>query len=189
MFGGIREEMPPFELIEKKTGYEIRRYQTQYLAQVQYDVSKDTGFTSKANEAFWPLFQFISGNNQEKMKISMTAPVIMTQNDEDDQSKRTMSFIMSPSKFHSLREVPLATNEKIQLIEDKNDREYACITFNMTMTKERNAEKEKELRQAAEKDGIHLSINPADVRYFGYNSPFTIPYFRRNEIAIPIIRK
>ena len=189
MFGGISSEMPPYELLEKKDGYEVRRYQKQYWAQLDYDVPKETDFGSKASEGFWPLFQYISGQNSEQMKISMTAPVVMKQVDEGDRTKRSMSFLMSPSKFHSLEELPQANNQRIQIVEEKNDDDFACITFNMTMTKERNAQKEEELRQAARRDGIRLSTNPADVRYFGYNAPFTIPYFRRNEIAIPIVRE
>jgi hypothetical protein len=99
-----------------------------------------------------------------------------------------MSFIMSPSKFTSKDQVPSATNEEIQIVEDDNVSDVVCITFNMTMTTERNAEKERELREAAQRDDLQLSRKRSDVSYLGYNSPFTIPYFKRNEICISIIR-
>jgi hypothetical protein len=57
------------------------------------------------------------------------------------------------------------------------------------MSTEKNAEKEKELREATHRDGIQLSSNRNDVLYFGYNPPYTIPYFRKNEICIPIINQ
>lgn len=120
----------------------------------------------------------------------MTAPVIMQEIETDDSTvKRTMSFIMSPSKFTSSQQLPKANNGNIEIIEQSNSSDMACITFNMSMSTEKNAAKEKELRKAAHRDGIQLSSNKNDVLYFGYNPPFTIPYFRRNEICIPIINQ
>jgi hypothetical protein len=187
MFGGISSEMPPFELLAKKNGYEIRRYGKQCLARVTYDVPKTADFSSESGTGFFPLFKYISGNNVTDTKISMTAPVIMNESGNGERVKRSMSFIMSPSKFTELRQLPLANDGTVQLVEEENSRPMACITFNMSMSTERNTAKENELRQAACRDGIQLSTDPADVQYFGYNAPFTIPYFRRNEICIPVV--
>ena len=178
--------MPPYEVLEKKNGYEIRRYEKQCLAQVTYEVPKTTDFGSKSGTGFYPLLKYITGNNDEKTKISMTAPVIMQESDNDQSTTRTMSFIMSPSKFQSLSELPSAKDNNVRLVEESNGQKVACITFNMSVSSERKAAKENELRQACERDGIRLSTNPSDVRYFGYNAPFTIPYFRRNELCIPL---
>ena len=119
----------------------------------------------------------------------MTAPVIMQEADNDQSVSRTMSFIMSPSKFTELSQLPAASDQNIRLVEQSNAEKLACITFNMSMSNERNEAKERELRQACERDGIRLSANRSDVKYFGYNAPFTIPYFRRNEISIPIVEQ
>ena len=161
MFGGISVEMPPYEVLEKKNGYEIRRYEKQYLAQVTYEVPKTTDFSSQGGTGFYPLFNYITGKNESKTKISMTAPVIMQETDKNEATTRTMSFIMSPSKFQSLSELPPATDQKIRLVEESNRQKLACITFNMSMSSERNAAKEQELRQAAERDGIRLSTDPS----------------------------
>ncbi|CAF2509485.1 unnamed protein product [Rotaria sp. Silwood2] len=98
-----------------------------------------------------------------------------------------MSFVMSLSKFTSLNQIPKPNDKNIQIVEQDNLFDMACITYNMSMTNERNAEKEKELRECAHRDGIQLLSNKYDVFYFGYNPPYTIPHFRRNEICIPII--
>ena len=187
MFGGINDETNPYELIEKKDGYEIRRYRKQYLAQVKYDTSKDLDFSATSGKKFSSLFNYIYGKNETNTKILMTAPVIMQATENGDRLTRTMSFIMSPSKFTSLDQVPAAIDRDILIVEQANAQDMACITFNMTMTTERNLEKENELRQAASRDGLKLSPHKSDVQYFAYNSPFTIPYFKRNEICIPII--
>jgi hypothetical protein len=189
MFGGINEEMPPYDVIAKKDGYEIRRYQKQCLAQITYEVPSNQDFSSKSGTGFFPLFKYISGNNQTDTKISMTAPVIMQEIPDNNRTKRIMSFIMSPSKFTSKDQVPTAKDKDIQIVEQANGQDMACITFNMSMSTEKNAAKEKELRDAAQRDGIQLSTDRKDVLYFGYNSPFTIPYFKRNEICIPVLNQ
>jgi hypothetical protein len=189
MFGGITVETPPYDVISKKDGYEIRRYHKQVLAQHTYEVPKDTDFSSKSGTGFYPLFNYISGKNNTKTKISMTAPVIMHETENDSTITRTMAFIMSPSKFSSSDQLPTANDENIQIIEQANARDMACITFNMSMSSEKYAAKVKELREAAQRDGIELSPNKSDVLYFGYNPPYTIPYFRKNEICIPVINQ
>ncbi len=189
MFGGISVETPPYDVIAQKDGYEIRRYHKQILAQNTYKVPANTDFSSKSGSGFYPLFRFISGNNNTQTKISMTAPVIMQETEVDGGLERKMSFIMSPSKFDSLNQLPGANDSNIQIIEQSNARDMACITFNMWMSTEKNAAKERELREAATRDGIQLSTNRNDVLYFGYNPPYTIPYFRKNEICIPIINE
>jgi hypothetical protein len=187
MFGGISVETAPYDVISNKNGYEIRRYQKQVLAQNTYEVPVNTDFSSKGSTGFFPLFKYISGNNNSKTKIAMTAPVIMQEIEGDTGVKRTMSFIMSPSKFTSSDQLPSANDKDIRIVEQSNSLDMACITFNMSMSTEKNAAKEKELRDAAHQDGIQLSSKKSDVWYLGYNPPYTLPYFRRNDICIPII--
>lgn len=189
MFGGISSETPPYEIITKKDDYEIRRYKKYILAKINYEVPKGTDFSEKTSVGFYPLFRYITGKNETQTKISMTTPVIMQQNEDDSSIKRTMSFIMSPSKFSSPDQLPTANDQSVEIVEESNSRDMACITFNMSMTSERFEAKERELRDAAQRDGIQLSSDPKDVLRVGYNPPYTIPYFRRNEIWIPILRQ
>ena len=189
MFGGISSETPPYDVIDKKNDYEIRRYKKYVLAKINYEVPKGTDFGAKTGTGFYPLFKYITGKNETQTKISMTAPVIMQESEDDSSVKRTMSFIMSPSTFSSPDQLPAANDQSVEIVEQSNSRDMACITFNMSMSSERFTAKERELREAAQRDGIQLSSDPKDVFRVGYNPPYTIPYFRRNEIWIPIIRQ
>jgi hypothetical protein len=189
MFGDLKNETPSYVVILKTDVYEIRRYHKQFLAQNIYEVSKDTDFLSKISTVFYPLFQYISGNNDKNTKIGMTVPVIIQETGDDSSVKRTMSFIMSPSRFTSSDQLPRANDENIEIVEQANTHDMAYITFNMSMSTEKNTTKEKELREAAAQDGIQLSTNRNDVLYFGYNPPYTIPYFPRIKICIAIINQ
>jgi hypothetical protein len=90
-----------------------------------------------------------------------------------------MSFIVSLSRFTSSDQLPRANDENIQIVERANTHDMACITFIMSMSTEKNAAKEKELREAAARDGIQLSTNRSDVLYFGYNAPYTFLIFEQ----------
>jgi hypothetical protein len=187
MSGEINTETPPYDLLEKKNGYEIRRYRKQLWAQSTYEVPLNTDLTSGRESGFFPLFSYISGNNNAQMKISMTVPVITQERKTDRSIQRTMNFIMPASNFNSLNQLPMANDRSVRIIEQSNLPALACITFNMASTTARNAAKEQELREAAYRDGILLSTNKSDVMYLSYNRPDTMPQYRRNEICIPIM--
>ena len=109
MVGQRNTETPPYDLLENKNGYEIRRYRKQLWAQSTYEVPLNTDLTSGREFGFSPLFGYISGNNNAQMKISMTVPVITQEIKSNRNIQRTMTFVMSPSTFNSLNQV---TNPK-----------------------------------------------------------------------------
>jgi len=187
MSGEINTETPPYDLFERKNGYEIRRYRKQIWAQSTYEVPLNTDFSSGRESGFSPLFGYISGNNNARMEISMTVPVIIQETKTNRSLQRTMAFIMSPSTFTSLNQLPMANDRNVRIVEQSNLPILACITFNMTPTTARLVAKEQELREAAYRDGILLSPNKSDVMYLTYNRPETLPQYKRNEVCIPII--
>jgi hypothetical protein len=187
MSGEINTETPPYDVIERKNGYEIRRYRKQLWAQSTYEVPLNTDFSSGREYGFSPLFGYISGNNNAQMKMSMTVPVIAQETKMDRSVQRTMTFIISPSTFNSLNQLPMANDRSIRIFEQSTLPDLAYITFNMTTTTARNAAKEQELREAAYRDGILLSPNKSDVMCLTYNRPDTMPQYRRNEICIPVM--
>ena len=187
MYGEITAETPPFELLSKRQDYEIRRYRKQFWAQCTFDVPLDTDYSSGRNIGFFPLFNYISGNNNTQTKIAMTTPVISQETRTDRGLRRTMNFILSPSTFTAANQLPRANDNNVRLVEQSFSKPVACITFNMEMNSEGNVAKERELRQAAARDGISLSTNRSDVMILGYNAPGTLPQYRRNEICIPIL--
>ena len=65
-------EEPKYTVIEKNETFEIREYAPYVVAQTQV-----TGtFDEMGRKAFRILFKYISGENQQRSKIKMTAPVI-----------------------------------------------------------------------------------------------------------------
>jgi hypothetical protein len=134
-----------------------------------YNVLTNTDFSSKTGTGLYPLFRFISGNNNTQTKVFMTPPVIMQETEIDGGVKRTMSFIISSSKFTSSDQLPRANDQNIQIGEESNSRDMVCIIHSIYQCqKKKNAAKEKELREAVARDDIQLSTNRSNVLYFGY---------------------
>lgn len=184
-FGGVNVETPPFTIVSKGDNYEVRRYEPQLWAQVEYTVDPSTDFGDGSYVGFRPLFEYITGKNARKQKIPMTAPVVM-QRLSMTTGKRRMAFIMPASLFKQLDQLPEPTNNNVQLVEVNQPLVLACKTFNMGINNKRLAEKEAELREKTATDLINLVTDVESIRVGGYNPPWTLPWFRTNELCIPL---
>ncbi len=151
-----------------ENGVEIRAYPEEIWA---------TTVAENQNDAFRPLFGYISGDNERGEKIEMTAPVV-TMNTKKGQF---MAFIM-PERF-DIKSIPKPSSSsvKIQLIQP---RKLATIRFSGYMT-EGNYEKNLELlSKTLDFQGISTEGEPLLMQY---NDPWTPPFSRRNEIALRVI--
>jgi hypothetical protein len=80
-------ETAKYEVLEKEGKFEIREYEPYYTAAVpESDPVETYGFNQ--------IFNYISGNNGSKEKISMTTPVF----NELENGKFTTEFVM-PGKY------------------------------------------------------------------------------------------
>ena len=161
-FGYIFEgniESPPFKLIGKQKGYEIREYQKLTVIKTK---------TSNQNSGFRQLFRMIDGNNAANKKIPMTAPVI--------QDQTTMMFVMP----NSMKIVPKPNDQNIQ-VQEMGPLTVAVKTFRGYAT---YSNKElSTLKAMLKKDGLKSK----NIWYLcQYNSPWTFPLLRKNEIWIVI---
>jgi hypothetical protein len=188
LFGRIDSETPPFDTVIKTAKYEVRRYRPQLWAQVDYTVDASTDFGDKLSIGYMPLFQYITGKNEQQKQIPITAPVIMQQL-TSDSSHRRMALIMPASQFSTLDQLPKPTNANVTLVAVNEPLVFACIKFNMVLTSKRVIEREAELREATNSDRIELVSEQESVRVGGYNPPWTLPWFRTNEVCIPLVNQ
>lgn len=77
-------ETPDYDVLEKEHAFEFREYGHFYI--VEYDNRADPD----VDRGFRTLFKYISSENTENEKISMTVPVIQ----EDAQDNRKMAFVV-----------------------------------------------------------------------------------------------
>ena len=163
----MASEQLKYETIDVNEVYEIRKYSDRLVVETE---------TSNQNSNFRKLFNYISGSNEENQEIKMTAPVTQI----EKNGNMTMQFYL-PSKFDE-NNVPSPTNSDVKVLNMKGGY-FAAITYSGRAS-DKNFIKHKEiLENQLKKDNITI-LSPA-IRAT-YNSPFTLPMLRRNEVMFEI---
>jgi hypothetical protein len=182
-----RIEQPAYTVIERRLGYEIRRYEPYLVATVTVTGNENSALYT----AFPILAGYIFGDNTQREKIAMTAPVISEQSqkiamtapviaEESGEGIQTVSFVM-PKKF-TLDTLPVPRDSRISF-KQIDEETVAVLTFRGWYSAQRIVNKKEALLSLLERDTIPVTGNP---RFAGYNSPFAMPLLVRNEIVIPI---
>jgi len=184
-------EEPKYEIIDQYEDFEVRRYPPYLVAEV--DVSGDFG--TAGNSAFRILAGYIFGDNDsdEKMamtapvesrtsakgeKMAMTAPVTSTSAANDDQT--TYAFVME--RQYTLESLPAPNDQRIR-IRQMPERVMAVRRYSGRWTEKNYARNEEVLVAALGNAGIVGIGSPVLARY---NSPFSLPILRRNEVMLEI---
>lgn len=186
-------EEPAYQVIQKNEIYEVRTYAPFIVAQTEVSGS----FDAAGRKAFRILFNYISGENQQKENIQMTAPVIQQNStvngikidmtapviQEMDESRTEVSiysFVM-PESF-TLATLPEPLDKRVTL-KQIPPRTVAVLQYSGSWSELRYKEKESILLKALNDDSIKIIGKPEFARY---NSPFSLWFLRRNEILIEI---
>ena len=164
---------PPFKLIERSNNIQIREYQNILIAitkkQSPYNAATSSGFRTLAN--------YIFGANKEQVKMPMTAPVFTTIPGSESIG---ISFVM-PSKY-SKNDLPKPISNDIEF-KNLELGLTAVIQFGMWATPERIVKMKIKLDKYLDANNLEPSSHYLVAQY---NSPWTLPPFRRNEILVSI---
>ena len=161
------EETPNFTLIEKEGKYELRHYPEMVVAKV---VGQEGD-----NAMFRKLAGYIFGGNESESKIKMTAPVFMQNKD----GQNTMMFYM-PSKYN-LQTLPEPNAQDVELGTITLGKVAVLKYSGFNPMRKRNANFKK-LMNWIEKKG--LEVYEDSFYAAGYDSPWTLPWKRTNEVMI-----
>lgn len=192
VFGVRTTEEPPFTVVDSIGDIEIRRYSERAAAEVRLvDAGERTGSQANQRQAFRILFDYIQGANDGGRKIAMTAPVeqqaggrriAMTTPVEtvSDDGAFVMRFFL-PHDL-SAGTAPEPTDPRVEIVE-LAAQHYAVRRFTGWWT-----EAGLERRQAALLEALaNSNWTPAGtpVAWF-YDPPWTVPFLRRNEVAVRV---
>jgi hypothetical protein len=180
-------EKAKYTVLEKKDGFEIRKYDPQIVAEtyVEGDLEK------AGSEGFRRLYDYISGENTKKQSISMTAPVsqetgskkiAMTApvKQEMKDNRWRITFLM-PSEY-TIETLPEPNDTRIRLTEESG-RLMAAVRYSGTWSQERYKENRALLEEYIQTRGLTKTGEPVWARY---DPPFMPWFLRRNEVLIPI---
>ena len=163
-------EQLKYETIDVNEVYEIRKYFDRLVIETE---------TSNQNSSFRKLFNYISGSNEKNQEIKMTAPVTQI----EKNGNMTMQFYL-PSEFDE-NNTPSPSNSEVKVLNMKGGY-FATITYSGRAS-DKNFFKHKEiLENQLKEDEITILSPPIRATY---NSPFTLPMLRRNEVMFEIERK
>ena len=155
-----------YETISENKNYEIRKYFDRLV--IETDSTEGNGFRK--------LFNYISGNNEDKKEIKMTVPV--TQENKDGNMK--MQFYL-PSKFNK-DNAPKPSNPEIKVLNIEGGY-YAVIKYSGRSSDKNFIKNKNILEKELKKDDIVILSPPIRA---SYNSPFTLPMLKRNEVMFRI---
>jgi len=191
VFGIESVEEAPYELVSKDNQFEIRQYAPLVVAQTL--VSAD--YDQAGKQAFRKLFKYISGDNNTSAEISMTAPVIADGKVADNGESIAMTAPVTAAQEgaqwryrfvlpdnYTIDTAPKPLNPEVTLVAVPSKR-VASVQYSGRATQKARRVNAESLSTWIEAQGLKTLSEP---RWAGYNPPFTIPWFRRNEVLIDV---
>lgn len=188
-----------FKVLSRNDQYEIREVESYFIAETT--MPGKSGFDlNGASKSFNVLAEYLFGKNRKKEKMEMTTPVFTSKRQSDGekmdmttpvitkkvagQDQWKMSFVM-PSKYGSNLPLPKDPSVRIKEVPKKI---VAVIAFSGFVSDEEVEHRESTLREALKKDTGYRVKNGVSAEVAQYNPPFTLPFTRRNEVALEVER-
>ena len=182
-------EEPTYSVVQKTEQFEVRQYEPYLVAEVVVP--------GPANEAgsqgFKLLGGYIFGKNKGERKLEMTAPVTqqaappikLEMTAPVTQAATPGGFLVQfvMPKGYTLATLPEPLDARVKLREVPGNR-VAVIRFSGSWSQSLYEEKLQTLRGALSAAGMATVGEPVSSRY---NSPFSLPFMRRNEIWLSLM--
>lgn len=191
VFGVRSEEAPRYEVVSKEKDFEIRNY-NEYLVAV---VDVEGNYKEAQNKGFSILADYIFGNNTQKQKVSMTVPVAQEKTLNSEKISMTIpvtqtqenglwkvAFMMPTS--YNLETLPKPNDSRIQF-QVVSPKKVATVSFSGIASEKKVKTKTKDLLKWLSASDLYTPQRSPAVAI--YNPPWTIPWFRHNEIQIELI--
>ncbi len=179
-------EEASYQVVKNEGPFEIRDYAPHILAETFVDGE----FEEAGSVAFRRLFGYISGDNRAQTKIAMTAPVSQQSSEkiamtapvgqQKSGDQWVVSFMMPA--FYSMETLPVPDDPQVTL-RQVPARRMGVVRYSGFWS-EKNYQKNKlKLDSWIQKEGLTVS---GEAIWARYNSPFSLWFFRRNEILVPV---
>ena len=163
---GMAYEEANYKVVKENKEYEIRKYSDRLVIETN----------SIEGNGFRKLFNYISGSNKESKEIKMTVPVTQ----EIKNGNMTMQLYL-PLKFNK-DNAPKRSNSDIKILTIEGGY-YAVIKYSGRSSDKNFLKNKDKLEKQLKQDNIIIISPPIRA---SYNSPFTLPMLKRNEVMYRI---
>lgn len=202
VFGRTGVVEPVYDVVLSRTSganmsYEVRRYGKRFAVETNCVGDEDSG------KSFMRLAKYIgvssSPQNDGGVPIAMTAPVVTDMSTTEGKtiamtapvimSSNVMQFIL-PAEYDIMSKIPKPLNPDVSIAEVP-PAVGAVHKFIGSVKKDQALNMVKTLTAQLNDDGIKISEEEAQRKsqLWQFHPPFTIPFFRRNEIWVELSEK
>ena len=184
-------EQQPYDVLEAHDGFELRRYPTHLVAEVELQGS----FEDAGNRAFRSLFGYLSGSNRSQQAIAMTAPVVQ----EPATSQKvamTAPVVQAPGAdgghvvafvlpaTMTLATAPVPTDPQVR-VREVPERVAAAVRYSGRWTQGSFERHLADLVDAVVAAGF---VPVGEPRFARFDPPFKPWFLRRNEVVQDVTR-
>lgn len=178
---GIRAtyEQPRYALVHRLPGgVEIRDYAPRAVVETEAEGPGDA-------QAFRRLFRYITGANRAERLVAMTVPVeqtgdLIAMTAPVEAKAGAMRFVLPRRVVEDGAPVP--TDPQVRIVSLPAQR-LAVLRFSGRPTQAARRAREAELLRVLAQAGLTPEGAPA---FLGYDPPLTLPFLRRNEVAVAV---
>lgn len=188
VFGISSVETLDYRVLEEDENFTIRQYDTYWVVRT----TMPGDYRESTDKGFGLLFNYISGNNNQQEKISMTSPVLQREQGEEIamtspviQQKEGDGWVMEfvlPAKYSGESPPPQPMNPQVSVVQVDGFK-AAVLRYSGNLREEKYQQKTTELLDMVNKRGLQTIGIPFSA---GYNPPWTLPFLKRNEVLVKI---
>ncbi len=181
-------EQPKYEVVSAAGNIELRDYAPMIVAEVEVKGAREPAI----QEGFRIIADYIFGNNVSAQKVAMTSPVTQQAGEkiamtspvtqEGDGNTWRVRFVMPAS--YTLETLPRPANPAVSLREISGVRR-AVVRFTGLAGQDSLARHTDDLTHFIAANGLQAAAPPT---YAFYNPPWTLPFLRRNEVMVDVVK-
>ncbi|GAQ88814.1 hypothetical protein KFL_004610090 [Klebsormidium nitens] len=207
-------ETIPYRVLKRTDDYEIRDVESYFVAETEMG-SRPFDFAG-AGPSFNTLADYLFGNNSARAGMEMTTPVVQRRGEAMEMTTPVitrqgsargeamdmttpvvtsqggpgaegwrMSFVL-PRKNVS-KGIPQPVNGAVR-IREVPARTVAVVAFSGYVSDQQVEQRERKLRNVLAREPEYRVIPGATPEVAQFNPPFTLPFLRRNEVALEVER-
>jgi len=179
-------EMPSYEVVSSTSDYEVRIYESCGVALASLGAGSSAIESEGSIRGFNALVAYVLGANAGAEQLEWTAPV-RTDVSDDGFGEMVEMSVMLPRRYTSST-APAPTDTNI-LLRQTEVQTLAIAEFSGLATAGEVSRQLAALRGVLARDGLECATLPDGLTYsvLQYNPPYTLPWLRRNEIAVPVV--